>query len=75
MLTNTVAKSEVKEEGLDSNPSGLHVASTNFSKVKSLTPFLPGVRYNRALLNFMDIQFHEHVNAFVGIGAEELLNL
>ena len=40
-----------------------------------MTLSISGIRYDRAMFNFMDIQFHEHVDAFVGIGAEELLNL
>ena len=36
MLSYTVAKREVKGEGVDNNPSGLPVASTNFSKVTNL---------------------------------------
>ena len=40
-----------------------------------ITLFLSGVRYHRAMFNFMEIQFHERVDAFVGIGAEALLTL
>ena len=43
MLANTVAKGEVEEEGLDSNPTGLNVALTltNFAKVRNLYDAIP----------------------------------
>ena len=75
MLPNIVAKGEVKGL-LDSNLSCLHVTSTNFSKIRIfMTLFLSGIRYYRALFNFVDIQLHGDVDAFAGIGAEALLNL
>ena len=76
MVPNIVTKGEVKE-GLDSNLSCLHVTSTNFSKIRIfMTLFLSGIRYYRALFNFVDIQLHGNVDAFAGIGAEALrLNL
>ena len=56
MLPNIVTKGEVKE-GLDSNLSCLHVTSTNFSKIRIfMTLFLSGIRYYRALFNFVGIQ-------------------
>ena len=40
-----------------------------------MTLFLSGIQYYRAMFNFTDSQFYEHADVFVGIGAEELLNL
>ena len=37
--------------------------------------FLSGIQYYRTMFNFMDSQFYEHVDAFIGVGAEALLHL
>ena len=65
-------KEEKKKKNLTATYPAYPLCSQTSRKLeKFMTLSISGIQYYRAMFNFMDIQFHERVDAYVGVGADD----